>query len=89
MSTAMSRTCSNIRLNLCRVRRYSRLLAPHLIDRGFITEQKLFCRTIHTCFARHTDVNKGKSNGLGGKSGRVVCPKCGEPFKATPSAFGE
>lgn len=85
----MSRTCFNIRLNFCRVRRHSRVLAPHLIDRGFITEQKLFSRTIYTCFGRHSDVSKGKNNGLGGKGGRVVCPKCGEPFKATPSAFGK
>ena len=91
MSTAMSRTCSNIRFHLCR---HSRLLASHPIrDRGFITkqkfEQKLFGRSIHTCCGRHTNVSKGKNNGLGGRSGRVACPKCGEPFKATPSVFGE
>lgn len=89
MSTAMSRTCSNIRFHLYRARRHSRLLASHPIERTFITEKKLFVRTIHTCLGRHTNIGKGKNNGLGGRSGRVVCPKCGEPFKAIPSVFGE
>lgn len=85
----MSRTCSHIHLHLCRIRRLSRLLGSHPIDRGFVTERRLFDRTIHTCSGRYTNVSKGKNNGLGGKNGRVVCPKCGEPFKATPSVFGE
>lgn len=87
----MARTCSNIRFHLCRIRRHSRLiLASHPIrNRGFIAEEKLLGRSIHTCCGRNTNVSKGKNNGLGGRSGRVACPKCGEPFKATPSVFGE